>query len=1295
MREGIYIKPLTAITLLALLEGVGTVWATSLSPFTLISTDDWGVTVEYTPMPMVLEESDGEVLISLTPGDLYLQPNTPIIPFQILQVAIPPYSSPKVSILSWEEPQIISGRLKVYRPPADIQTLPTIKSALLEMPIGQPEVRTLGGIWVARIPITPVKWSSSGNMVEIAKKVRLRVEFNQTRPHHQPFKPAVITQHHRLLVINADQAQQWGRAKTSDFSSPQWPQGRIYRFALEQEGIYRVTFEELRRSGVELPSQGVPSNQLKLYGNGGFELPLEPQAYAPLGLLECALMVDDGGDGRWGPGDWFLFYGKGPGGWMSDENGDWRWVMNHYSTRNLYWLVVDPRGGGRRMEPLLSEGHPTRTLSSVMTASHQEPERFIYAGPGFPGSGQDWYAVSLDGPSQVGFTFNLSGLDTSSPAQLKGRIVSALFQVNPYIVLQFNQNTLLRFVPEAYYLTGQFSIQVPAPLLKEGANLLLIEQTSSGGARALVDYVTLFWPARLDRPRTFFSPYRQGVVEIRAQEVADPWFFEVTDHQAVKWSRGSSLSINTDIAPRRFILVSGNSFLTLPSRVVEYFPPPSDIPDLWAEHNRADVLLIVADDFYQEAGALVEHLRRRTPPLGGARVRIGEIYNRFSGGNKDPAAIRNMLHYAVEFWQGPPRFVILCGDGDYNYRDFNRPEQPHLIPPYEWGSLGSDDWFADFTPFDEDRVREPLPELVLGRLTAQSAQELQYMIEKIIAYDENPEFGLWRNRITLVADDEFGEISSTESEHVRGSEDLSARYIPSHLERIKIYLTDYPRQWGREKPQAGKDLVNAINRGTLIVNYMGHGNPTLWAHERVFVQSRDFPLIEPSRRQALYIAFTCDWAYFDDPTTQSFPEQLLSAPGRGAIAAIASNRLTYAFSNTQLARNYFSNQFQNPPLTIGEALWLGKVQTRGTNSATYHLLGDPTLHLGFPRLKGTFLSLQPYPLIPLTLSRVRGQALTQSGDPIRGDVIFLIRDSAIPRRYTINTGGQPPEGIVLSYNLNGAIVYQGLFSIEESLFEGSFIVPKEVTLGGNLGQAIAYYYDETRDGIIYKDSIQYSTTIAQVHDTIPPSIQIFFNHRGYREGEPISVHPLLIVDVSDSNGINLTGSMGHGIRATIDQEIELDLTPYFRYFRGSYQKGSVEYQIERLEPGHHLIEVEAWDAPGNLGVVKKEVEVVGRPGGLLVDKVLNWPNPFRSSTHLTFILSKPAKYEIRVFTIGGTLLWEYSGEAPEAGMIFEPVWDGRDLHGREVGNGVYIYKVIAIDDDGNRAEGLGRIARIR
>ena len=125
------------------------------------------------------------------------------------------------------------------------------------------------------------------------------------------------------------------------------------------------------------------------------------------------------------------------------------------------------------------------------------------------------------------------------------------------------------------------------------------------------------------------------------------------------------------------------------------------------------------------------------------------------------------------------------------------------------------------------------------------------------------------------------------------------------------------------------------------------------------------------------------------------------------------------------------------------------------------------------------------------------------------------------------------------------------------------------------------------------------------------------------------------------------------------------------------------------------MEIQAWDSFNNLALKEFEVEVTAAAGGLMVDRVLNWPNPFRDRTRLTFIVNRPADFEARVYTVGGRLIWRYRGQATRAGLNADAVWDGRDRAGRTVANGVYLCKIIAFDDGGNRAEGLGRVVYAR
>ena len=1283
---------LLSVALLPVAPGVCQVLVTSA--------DDRGVTFEYLPEPIVSSSSLGTIELALRDGEQLYDPGLPILPRRVVVVAVPPGSHPTARILQTQPGASWEGRLPVA--PMDSASLPSVRlnrsqrSQLVSL-LG---MRSLAGMNVTYLSLNPASYSQSPPRVSLAGAMTVRVDFNapsQTAV-RRTVPPSAQT---RGVVINTDQAAHWGRLQSGNFTTASWPSGYLYRFQIDREGIYKLTFDQLKQSGVSEIGSGVPSENVRLFGNGGNDLPLDPSAEAPLGLAECPIFVADGGDNLFGPGDYLLFYGRGAGGWGYTPNGDWEYRIHHYDVHNQYWLVLDPSGSGLRMQGFSTGSPADTTVTAALAGYYYEPEQFIYGASNFRGSGRDWYGYTFDGVSRYSFTLRIDSPDATQPATLKLRIVYGTTPAGN-IEVSVNNNFLARFVPDFHTYLGVESYEVSADYLHDGANIITFAQTDPG-ARVLFDWLELTWQTDLNRPDAFFTLPYNGTVEYRFSDIDNPWLFDITEHNMVGLERRDNVTVSQQIRePKRLMLATPATFLSVASPFEEYLPPTSDysIGNLWSTANRCDVLLITPDSYFEAAKPLIDHYVRRTPPLSAAAVRLSEIYNRFSGGLRDPAAIRNMLMFAQDNWENPPDYVVFCGDGDYNYRDIDRPASPDLLPPYEEGSLSSDDWFVDFTPYVDDSVPFPLPEMIHGRLTAGSARELEDMVAKIIAYQENPEFGLWRNNVTLVADDEFGENYNAEDEHVRYTEDLSANYIPSNFDRNKIYLTEYQREWGREKPKAGDDLVASINRGTLLVNYMGHGNPTLWAHEHVFVLSRDLSRIEPSRRQALYIAFTCDWAYWDDASAQSFPEQLLAMPDGGASSIVASTRLTWGGSNMSLARNFFANLFASDTATVGWALFRAKHLYSGSNSASYHLLGDPAMHLGYPRMQGRFTAPAEFSFTPLELSSIAGDVLGQTGVPnpdFQGTLDLIALDTQVPRTYLIALyrDGEIIGYITLHYNLSGPIIYRGLLSVAGGRFQGRFIVPKDVTLGGQLGRVLAYFHNDDSDGIVVHDSVAYAAQVAAGSDTLPPNIQIYFDHRGYRAGDRIGPEPLLLVDLADSSGLNLTGAMGHGIALTIDGGAPVDLTPYFSYHLDSYQSGTLERPLEPLTPGTHRFEIEAWDSYDNLAIAGMDVEVIAGGAGLVVDRILNYPNPFNSTTALTFVVNRPVEYELLVYTVGGRLIRDFRGRAPYAGMISDAIWDARDRAGREVGNGVYLLKVKARDDDGNEANGIGKMVYAR
>jgi flagellar hook assembly protein FlgD len=84
-----------------------------------------------------------------------------------------------------------------------------------------------------------------------------------------------------------------------------------------------------------------------------------------------------------------------------------------------------------------------------------------------------------------------------------------------------------------------------------------------------------------------------------------------------------------------------------------------------------------------------------------------------------------------------------------------------------------------------------------------------------------------------------------------------------------------------------------------------------------------------------------------------------------------------------------------------------------------------------------------------------------------------------------------------------------------------------------------------------------------------------------------------------------------------------------------------------------------------------------------LEKVYNFPNPFKDDTYFTFELrgyeeENAENVQIKVFTVAGRLIKDFTIQASELQPGFNRVyWDGKDQDGDLIANGLYFYKVIA------------------
>jgi hypothetical protein len=280
-------------------------------------------------------------------------------------------------------------------------------------------------------------------------------------------------------------------------------------------------------------------------------------------------------------------------------------------------------------------------------------------------------------------------------------------------------------------------------------------------------------------------------------------------------------------------------------------------------------------------------------------------------------------------------------------------------------------------------------------------------------------------------------------------------------------------------------------------------------------------------------------------------------------------------------------------------------------------------------------------------------------------------------------------------------MFRGDAEVGGGKFQASFMVPKDISYGGTTGRIIAYLMGQNQDGVGVRDSLVIRGSDTTVIDTIGPQIALNFDdEESFTSGETIQPHSILKVTIFDPHGINVTGEVGHGITLVIDQDYQhqIDLTESFEYDVGSYQQGSLEYQLPNLSEGDHLLDIKAWDNANNSAMISVEVKV-GSPVDLELTQVMNYPNPFPEVTNFYYLLSQDVdRVEIKIFTQAGRLIKHIPWASAQAGINFSNTWDGRDEEGDKVANGIYIYKIIAestVNGERKKKEAYGKAVVVR
>lgn len=1145
----------------------------------------------------------------------------------------------------------------------------------------------------------------------------------------------------RLLPDNSP-APRGGR---SDFATASvLRDGSTYRFAVSETGMYKLTrgflTEQLKVPGLD----GVDPRDIKIYGQAGGMLPETTNEVPPDDLLEQAIVIEGEGDGKFDGGDYILLYAEGPDERDYDEVGDrFSTTKNIYSRKNYYFLQVGTAGRGRRVAalPQAAGGTAVDSYDALFRFEEDRSNILHELGGNSHGSGQSWFG-EIFALSKRDRTFNnlvtFPDLVRDEPLRLRARMALRA-TVSSRFYLEVNGQSLSSFAGSAVVLGAEeqrsavsiTDLVGTVAVTSERIDVKLSYPAPSDQSQGWLDWIEV----RARRRLSFSGQDQFSFRDTRSRNRAAVTFQLTDATEGVRVWRVDG----TDV--RQATMNGGRFSAPAAGRLFEYvaFRPNTNLltpeavgrvePQNLHATTAADMIIVTHPDFAAQAEKLAQH-RRDHNGYTVSLVTTQQIYNEFSSGRDDAASIRNYVRMIYERDQNL-RYLLLFGDGSFDHRNIYELGD-NFIPVFEHDgaftqvkSFPADDFFGIMLPTVAGQPLGPDLSIAVGRLPVKSADEANPVVDKLIRYDTDPStLGDWRTRMVFVGDDEDGGKHTRDVNRVANA--VSNRKPDLNFD--KLYFDLFPQQSlsaGDRFPDITEGLDRAIFRGALAVTYLGHGGPRGWAQERVLTipQIRNWtrPASAPDPIQPpVFITATCTFSNYDDASFVSAGEEALLTPRGGVIALMTTTRPVFATRNFELTNNTVQAMLDRPDgnwRSLGDIIRIAKNNTtpadRGSslsgdteNARKFTLLGDPATVIALPTqgvrttMIDTFAvdSVRTDTVRALQKMRISGEIVDGAGNPLtnfNGQVFPTIYDKA----QTIPTLQQDAGSPLIEVEVQRNIVFRGRATVTDGKFTFEFVVPNDINYAFGAGKISYYAADKstlTDAAGFYDRLIIGGTGDNSMANDEGPQVDIFLDDTDFVGGGQVDEDPVLLLHLSDDLGINVTGnSIGHDLEAVLDEDTRnaIVLNDYYEADVDDFRSGKVRYPLFDLEPGRHTISVRAWDVANNSTVSVQEF-FVAADGAAALSHVLNYPNPFTTSTCFQFdhtLVSQDVDAIVQIFTVNGRLVktlekfYEFSDGSIRQNNCIS--WDGLDDYGDQLARGVYLYQVRLRGDGVNKVDG--------
>jgi len=1106
---------------------------------------------------------------------------------------------------------------------------------------------------------------------------------------------------------NAQQTSNVQQLSNSVLASGEW-----FRFYVEKSGVYRISKSFLSDLGFNVNAD---PRKIKIFGNGGSMLPLLNSTFYPEDLAENAIQFIGENDGVFNDNDYLLFYAEGVDNWNEENQTN----SNLFATKSYYYVTA----AGDLGERIQNFTQPTQaaTLNITTFDDYQFHEVDLI---NIVRAGRQWFGEGFNINNVQEFTFEVPNAVTSSQANLNVTVGSNAYNATTFKVesngqLVGNINLTALTAGSGTELT---IASLPANTAIAASNTIKIKLTYDNvgvpSSNAYLDNIILKSKRNLTGYGKQFRFQYNGTSSLSgiasyqfnsANGISQVW--DITD----RYNATNIDNPNQNNFTFKALLGDDRKYIAID--YADLYSPLKENSTRVANQNLKGTIfknnqgvfqdldyLIITPAFLKPQADKLAAFHKNYSQLNVKTVTLESIYEEFSSGKQDIAAIRNFVKYVYFNASNPSKrikYINLFGDASFDYK--NRiPNNTNIVPIYHAlnstsggeASYTSDDFFGYMDP-TEGNIAYFFGgiDIAVGRMLVTTNAQAEEMINKVFEYNDLKSYGNWRNNYVAISDD--SDKSSDASLQFRQNQ-LADRIVTEKpfINIKKVLLDSYVQETssgGNRYPKAREEIFNAFEKGALVFNYLGHGGEDGLTGERIWEKS-DGQNLSNQYKYPLFITITCDFSRFDNPYRPTAGEYTYWNPKGGAISMVTTTRSigqgSAEFFNDKLSEylfSYGSNQYT----TIAEALRLAKNSNPSSSSNVVIYIGDPALMLAIPKPKIRLTKVNDLPVtgtIPdfksLAYVKLSGEVTDENNNLLptyNGELAINIFDKNIIKATFNNDGNSPP----INFNTLGETIFRGNASVSNGQFEFGFVVPRDIKIP--VGNGRISFYSKKNSEYIDNSGVDTAIKIGGINtlaaaDTTPPTVKLYLNDQTFVYGGSTNSSPFFLAYLEDENGINTASGIGHDMVAILDGN-ESDpyiINDYYETELDNYKKGKLRYPFRNLAPGIHTITFKAWDVYNN--PISAEIQfVVVSDDSITLTNVLNYPNPFVNYTQFWFTHNhpyEPLDVQVQVMTITGKIVWSKNQVVYTDGFLSREItWDGKDDFGDKIGKGVYVYKL--------------------